>query len=86
MWTFYILYSAGLDKYYIGCTGDELQQRLRRHNTKHKGFTGTVNDWIVVYTEVFTDKTAALERERQVKSWKSRDRLRKLIDGSEHPA
>ncbi|MFN9116147.1 MAG: GIY-YIG nuclease family protein, partial [Bacteroidota bacterium] len=33
----YILYSVQRDRYYIGSTGDHLEERLRRHNTNHKG-------------------------------------------------
>jgi putative endonuclease len=84
MWTFYILYSVVLDKYYIGFTGDDLQERLRRHNTDHKGFTGGIGDWKVVYTEHFNSKEEAYRREREVKKWKSRKLIEKLIS-SEHP-
>ncbi len=45
----YILYSKILDKYYVGYTGDVLAERLRKHNSFHKGFTGTKNDWDIVY-------------------------------------
>ena len=62
---FYILYSDKLDKYYIGHTSD-LQERLRRHNSNHKGFTGKGNDWVVVYTEIYTSKKLAYAREREV--------------------
>ncbi|TCJ19377.1 hypothetical protein EPD60_02895 [Flaviaesturariibacter flavus] len=37
---FYILYSTQRDRYYIGHTGDTLEQRLRRYFSGHKGFTG----------------------------------------------
>ncbi|MGY6522384.1 MAG: GIY-YIG nuclease family protein [Mongoliitalea sp.] len=37
---FYILYSQTLDKYYLGHTCDILEDRLRRHLSNHKGFTG----------------------------------------------
>ena len=84
MWTFYILYSVVLDKYYIGFTGDDLQERLRRHNTDHKGFTGGIGDWKVAYTEHFNSKEEAYRREREVKKWKSRKLIEKLIS-SEHP-
>ncbi len=76
---FYILYSQTLDKYYIGHTCDELSERLRRHNTNHRGFTGKVNDWEVVYYEVYPDKHGAYSREREVKSWKSRRMIEELI-------
>ncbi|MFN4284874.1 MAG: GIY-YIG nuclease family protein [Lacibacter sp.] len=31
----YILYSAKLNRYYIGSTYDDLQERLRQHNAHH---------------------------------------------------
>ncbi|AGA76812.1 GIY-YIG nuclease family protein [Echinicola vietnamensis] len=77
---FYILYSRELDKYYIGHTSCRLEERLRRHNTNHKGFTGRVNDWLVHYCETNQSKTEAVERELQVKSWKSRTKLVQLIE------
>jgi putative endonuclease len=84
MWTFYILFSNLLDKYYIGHTGDEIQIRLAKHNTNHKGFTGKKCDWKIVYKESFDTKEEAYKRERTVKKWKSRKLIEKLI-GSEHP-
>ncbi len=81
----YILFSSGKNKYYIGHTGDELEERLRKHNSNHKGFTGKINDWKIVYTEVFVTKEIAYKREREIKSWKSRARIEKLIS-SEHSA
>ena len=36
---FYILYSPGRDRYYIGHTND-LNERIRKHNTNYKGYTG----------------------------------------------
>ena len=87
---FYILYSALLDKYYVGHTHDP-EGRIRRHLSDHKGFTGSANDWKLVYTEEFRDKQEAYRREREVKSWKSRRMIENLIGkvsqevGSEHP-
>ena len=76
---FYILYSKSIDKYYYGHTSN-LSERVRKHNSQHKGFTGQVNDWELVYIEEFESKEYAYSRERQVKSWKSRIRIRKLIE------
>ncbi|TBR19365.1 MAG: GIY-YIG nuclease family protein [Chitinophagaceae bacterium] len=83
MWTFYILYSGAKNSYYIGFTGGLLLERLRKHNTHHKGFTGSVGDWEVKYTGVYQAKEEATRRERQVKKWKSRKLVEKLI-GSKH--
>ena len=79
MWTFYILYSAIKNTYYIGFTGDAMEERLRKHNANHKGFTGSTSDWVVKYTEENQTKKEATHRERQVKNWKSRKRIEKLI-------
>jgi len=75
----YILYSTHRDKYYIGSTGDDIKERLRRHNSNHKGFTGSTPDWKVVYSEAFNNKADAHKREKQIKKWKSRKMLEKLI-------
>ncbi|MBL7838121.1 MAG: GIY-YIG nuclease family protein [Bacteroidetes bacterium] len=80
MCTFYILYSKTKDKYYIGHTCDDLHERLRKHNSNHKGFTGGVGDWQIVFNEEFDNKEQAYKREREVKSWKSRKRIVKLIE------
>jgi putative endonuclease len=80
----YILDSHLLNKYYVGHTGDDLDERLRRHNSNHKGFTGKADDWEIVYKEVFETKESAYQREREIKSWKSRKRIEKLI-GSKYP-
>ena len=80
MFTFYILYSASKDRYYIGHTGDEMEERLRRHNSDHKGFTGKTGDWQIVYTELYTAKEEAYARERIVKKWKSRIMIEALIN------
>ncbi len=84
--TFYILFSQSADKYYIGHTTDHIEERLRKHLTNHDGFTGKFKDWKVVLTESYDSKENAYKREREVKHWKSRKRIEKLIAGSEHPA
>ncbi len=84
MWCFYILFSPKSDRYYIGHTGEDVCERLRKHNSNHKGFTGGKGDWVIVYTESFESKTLAYQREREVKGWKSRRLIAKFIS-SEHP-
>ncbi len=79
MYTVYILYSPLKDRYYIGFTGDKMEERLRKHNTDHKGFTGKVADWKIVHTETYNLKPIAMLREREIKRWKSRKMLEKLI-------
>ncbi len=82
--TAYIIYSANLNKYYIGSTGVAIEKRIYNHNINHKGFTGRSQDWVLVYRETFESISEARQRERQIKNWKSRKMIEKLIN-SAHP-
>ena len=64
----YILYSSRIDKFYVGYTSLSLPERLSKHNTNHKGFTGQTNDWAIRWSEPFSDKTQAIRKEKQIKS------------------
>ena len=75
----YILYSAQVDRYYVGSTSMEPLARLRRHLSNHKGFTGKAKDWVIVYTEVFDSSGQARKREQQIKKWKSRKKIEQLL-------
>ena len=89
MYTTYILHSKELDKYYIGHTGDEMAVRLRKHLSNHDGFTSKAKDWEIAYVEQFASKSEAYRRERELKAWKSKSRIQRLIGGSagsDHPA
>ncbi|MBN1143330.1 MAG: GIY-YIG nuclease family protein [Bacteroidales bacterium] len=74
----YILYSRSIGRYYIGSTSD-LSERLKKHNHIHKGFTSTGQPWELVYHETFETKSEAMQREKQLKMWKNRQRLEVLI-------
>ena len=78
MYLTYILYSQIRDRYYIGCTVD-LEARLSKHNTNHRGFTGHTGDWKIVYKEQFPSKREALVKEKKIKPWKSRRMIEALI-------
>ena len=78
MYYCYILYSAKLDKYYIGSTNN-LEGRLQRHNTSNRGFTSTGKPGNSNVLESFETKQEALKREMQLKKWKNRKILEELI-------
>ncbi|HQQ96184.1 MAG TPA: GIY-YIG nuclease family protein, partial [Cyclobacteriaceae bacterium] len=79
----YILHSAAAGKYYIGHTTEPIEERLRKHNSDHDGFTGKYSDWRVVFTEKLTSKALAYAREREIKRRKSRKMIEALIARSE---
>ena len=74
----YILFSESKNRFYVGFTSN-LEERIVRHNQRSKGFTGSVNDWKVVYTELYNTKEEAHNRELQIKAWKSRKKIVELI-------
>ena len=76
----YILKSQSADKYYIGFSSNP-GIRLEYHNTFEKGFTSRYRPWEIVYTKEYSSKSEALSAERRIKSWKSKKKIIKLING-----
>lgn len=76
----YILYSKSIDKYYVGHSCEDLQDRLRKHLSNHTGFTSRAKDWMIVYFESFENKSNAYKREIEIKTWKSKSKIRKLLE------
>ena len=80
MFWVYILESQTTGQYYIGYTSN-LTDRIRRHN---QGLTQTTRrgkgPWQLVYQEEFFNKTEAIKRERQIKDWRDKNRIKRLID------
>ncbi len=79
MFNVYILYSNLKDSYYVGYTSMELDERIRRHLSSHKGYTGKVKDWKIIYFESYIDKKLAILREQEIKKWKSKIKIKELI-------
>ena len=77
----YILQSVVTGRFYVGSTSD-LPRRLSEHTRDHSPFTRGRGPWRVVYQEEFADLREARGRERQIKSWKSRRAIHKLIAAS----
>ena len=51
------------------------EKRLQKHLSNHDGFTAKAKDWVIVFTELFETKSKALEREKQIKAWKSKKQI-----------
>jgi putative endonuclease len=77
MFSTYILYSKTLDKFYVGPSGDSMEERLRKHLSAHKGYTTKAKDWELFHQETFETKSLAYRRELEIKGKKSR----KYIEG-----
>jgi putative endonuclease len=79
MYIVYIIRSQTTGRYYIGSTHD-LHQRLAHHNSGANRSTKGKGPWEKVYTELQPDKTSALKRERQIKSYKGGNAFYQLIN------
>ena len=74
----YIIYSAKLDIYYVGSTGN-LEDRLKRHNSGRSKFTKPGIPWKLMYQKEFQTKDDAYQAELYIKSQKSRLYIENLI-------
>lgn len=73
----YILFSEKFSKHYTGFTSN-LSGRLLSHNELGKGWTPRYRPWKLIYSEEFDNKTAAMEKEKWLKSGAGRDFIKKL--------
>ena len=79
MYFVYILYSFAHRKTYTGYTSN-LIQRFYSHNfLNNTDWTRNYRPWVVVYFEVLETKSAALAREKELKSGKGRDWIKKNL-------
>ncbi|MFN7301097.1 MAG: GIY-YIG nuclease family protein [Bacteroidota bacterium] len=78
----YILYSASLDKFYIGACQDALEERIRKHNEHAYGnhrFTAAAKDW-QLFLKIEADSFPhAVRFERKIKSMNSVNSTRSLV-------
>ena len=80
MYYVYILTNTYNTVLYIGVTNN-LERRLYEHKNKLvEGFTKKYNLHKLVYFDTTTDVRSAIEREKQIKSWK-RKKKNQLING-----
>jgi len=79
MFIVYVLHSQNFDKNYVGYTSD-IEKRLFAHNhPSNKGWTKSFQPWKIIYTEEFVKKKDAMIREKQLKSSKGREFIRKNV-------
>lgn len=78
MYYAYIIYSAALNKYYIGSCQD-VKDRLDDHLNSRSKYTKVAKDWELKYFETFDTRREACQRELQIKKMKSRKYIESLI-------
>ncbi|MFZ9587707.1 MAG: GIY-YIG nuclease family protein [Crocinitomicaceae bacterium] len=77
MYFVYVLYSEKANCKYTGYTED-LTRRLNEHNQEILGkFTKGKGPWILIYHEEFATRKEALLREKELKTGKGRDFIKR---------
>lgn len=82
MYYTYILYSAKLDRYYIGYSEDPEKRLVERHNQGKVKSTKPGIPYQLKAKKGFASKEAALKEERRLKKARNRKYFEWLIDGN----
>ncbi len=80
MYSVYILHSKSFNRFYVGYTND-LHRRIAEHNRKKGKFTDAGIPWELVHCEEYPSKKAAMDREKYIKSKKSKQFIIDLVAG-----
>lgn len=81
MYSVYAIYNSNHDKIYIGQTKN-LKERLDMHEQQLfvNSYTARYDgDWTLIYSETVLGRKEALAREKQLKSFRGREFVRKHI-------
>ncbi|MCD6194891.1 GIY-YIG nuclease family protein [bacterium] len=73
-----MLYSQSRNQYYIGSTTD-LKRRLKEHKKGKHRFSKTLGKFNLVFVQHFKNIRIARRKEKQLKKWKRRDYIEKII-------
>ncbi len=74
-----------LGKYYIGSCED-INKRLKKHNTNSVRSTKNKGLFKIVYREEFSTKVEARKRENQIKSYKGNSSFKRLLKKCASPS
>ena len=78
-WYVYVLASLKNGRHYIGYTSNP-NKRLEYHNKGANRSTRQYRPYKIIYLEAYDSKHDALKREKKIKSYKSGDAFKKLVN------
>ena len=85
MFHVYVLRSLTTGRFYTGQT-IELSARLARHEQGLSPSTKNQGPWELVYQEQFATRSEAMRRERELKTGKGREELKKILTAARSSA
>ena len=75
----YVLRSLVTGRFYTGATTD-LTARMEQHNSNMSRSTKNRGPWVLVHQEEFMTLAEALCREKELKTGKGRDEVRRILE------
>ncbi len=73
MYFVYAIYSSAFEKIYIGYSSNPEKRLISHNDPQNRGWTRKYRPWKLIFTHRHSSKTAALKREKQLKSAVSRE-------------
>jgi putative endonuclease len=80
MYSVYVLRSKTTSRFYTG-SASSLPARIEQHNTDASHSTKHRGPWELVHHEDFQTRSEAVRRERELKTGKGREELKRLPEG-----
>ena len=77
----YILQSESTGRFYIGQT-EHVSERVAYHNAGYSKSLKNRGPWKLVFHEEHATRSSAVRRERQIKGWKDRAMIERLLSAS----
>jgi len=78
MYYVYVIYSLSYNNYYTGST-ENLENRLKEHNSGKCKYTSGRMPWQLVYKEEYSTRSEAMRREKFLKSGQGRKLLKDIL-------
>ena len=78
MFFVYVLYSIKFKRTYTGLT-ENINRRVKEHNSKQNRSTKAYTPWILIYQEEFESRVESRKREKYLKSGNGREYLKLII-------
>ena len=68
------------EQHYTGSTSKTIEERVKRHNQGDYAFTKKYRPWTIVYTEPYKSRSAAIKRERYLKTGIGREEVKRILE------
>lgn len=82
MFFVYTVYNRLAKKFYIGQTDDLVRRVLEHNQHMFQGYTARFpGEWELIYQESLPTRPEALKREKQLKSYRGREFIKRYIPG-----